>query len=436
MVLDFTNIFVIVFLAGTGIAFIFHHILEYIDYAERKKNGGIVPKVLQDIPAAKEKLDEEKLKRISSYENEKYFLWIPSSICSFILTICLVLFGFYPWLFTSISQLSFIKENSFLHIFLFFTLGGIPASIISLPFGIYRNFKLEKKYGFSNMTFKLWLTDSIKGILMSLILNAIMLFAINLVLNLFPSKWWLFAACVMFAFGAIMTIIYPKFIAPIFNKFSPLEEGELKSKIEVLLSKTGFVSDGLFVMDASKRSNHSNAYFTGFGKTKRIVLYDTLINQLSTDELVAVLGHELGHYKLKHIAKRIIAMFPLEFIVMLILFLLAQNVTLYNSFGFTFVTEQNISSFQAIGLFLSILLFEAVSFIITPVSGIISRKNEYAADKMAAEICGTPEHLISALVKLNSENLSELLPPKIYSFFMYSHPTLVERVTALKKLEK
>ncbi|MBR5932445.1 MAG: M48 family metallopeptidase [Treponema sp.] len=434
MVLNFSNCFVWVYIAGAAVTFIAGHILEYIDYAARKKNGGVIPEALRNIEAAENAFDEEKLKKITSYENEKYFFWIPKSILSTALNFCLVLFGFYPFVFSKLLTTGFVNPNSFLHIFLFMLIIGLPSTLLGIPFDIYRHFKLEKKYGFSNMTLKTWILDLIKGFAVSVVLSFILVFAVTFILNKFPSNWWILVASVMIAFSFIMMIIYPKFIAPLFNKFSPLEEGELKTKIQALLEKTGFVNDGLFVMDASKRSNHSNAYFSGFGKTKRIVLYDTLIKQLTTDELVAVLGHELGHYKLKHILKRVLFILPMEFVMMFVLYLLSQNVELYNSFGFMMVNETNIVNYQFVGLYLSMLLYEAVSFAATPLSGIMSRRDEYQADKYAAQICGNSKDLISALIKLNSENLSELLPPKIYSFFMYDHPTLVERVNALKKM--
>ncbi|MBR0154801.1 MAG: M48 family metallopeptidase [Treponema sp.] len=435
MVLNFSNCFVWIYIAGIAVTFIANHILEYIDYAARKKNGGVIPDELKDIEAAKTAFDEEKLKKITEYENEKYFFWIPKSVLGTALNLCLVLFGFYPFVFSKLAESNLITTNSFVHIFLFLVLIGVPSGILGIPFDIYLHFKLEKKYGFSNMTVKTCVLDFIKGFLVSIVLSLILVFAVTFILNKFPSNWWILVSSVMIAFSFIMMIIYPKFIAPLFNKFSPLEEGELKNKIQGLLEKTGFVNDGLFVMDASKRSNHSNAYFSGFGETKRIVLYDTLIKQLTTDELVAVLGHELGHYKLKHILKRVLFILPIEFLIMFVLYLLSQNVELYNSFGFMMVNETNIVNYQFIGLYLSTLLYEAVSFVTTPISGITSRRDEYQADKYAATICGKSDDLISALIKLNSENLSELLPPKIYSFFKYDHPTLVERVSALKKIQ-
>ena len=189
-------------------------------------------------------------------------------------------------------------------------------------------------------------------------------------------------------------------------------------------------------MDESKRSGHSNAYFSGFGKSKRIVLYDTLIKSLTADELASVLGHELGHFKLKHITKRLFVLIPLEFILMLALYLLAQNPNLYTAFGFSGIAASNVSQVQFIGLFLAAAIYGSVSEILSPLINFTSRKNEYAADAFAAEICGTSEHLILGLIKLNSENLSELLPPKLYVFWNFSHPTLIERIRNLKNTDK
>ena len=187
-------------------------------------------------------------------------------------------------------------------------------------------------------------------------------------------------------------------------------------------------------MDASKRSGHSNAYFSGFGKHKRIVLYDTLINQLTVGELEAVLGHELGHFKLKHILKRLLISIPLEVLVLYFVYCIAQFAPLYTSFGFDFGVE-NIPYFQFVGLFVVSLIWGSVSEIFTPLGNIKSRRDEYAADRFSVETCENKENMINALIKLNSENLSELLPPKIYAFWNYSHPTLIERISSIEKVE-
>ena len=210
-----------------------------------------------------------------------------------------------------------------------------------------------------------------------------------------------------------------------------LEEGEIKERIEKLFAKTGFKTSGIFTMDASRRSNHSNAYFTGFGKNKRIVLYDTLLKQLEPSEIEAVLGHELGHCKKHHIAKRMIVMIPLVFVSLLAASLIAKLPALYSAFGYE--PLNNVAPYiQPLGLLFIGLVFEGYGNIVSLVSNFFSRKDEFQADAYSKEMCGTSQPLISALIKLNKENLTELEPPKIYSMFNYSHPPLMERIKALE----
>ena len=435
---SFSNPFILIFLIGTFLSFVINHFLEFIDYKARCKNGGKIPEELAKIPLAAETFDTEKLKKITEYENAKYFVWIFSSILTLILNVVLVILGFYPWCFDLITEWFGFPAgigSTFICFILFMIFSSIPDEIIAIPFSLYREFHTEKKFGFSKMTLKLWIADYIKDTLLSMILIAFLKFAASLFCVKCPASWWWILAAVLIAFTFLMQIIYPKFIAPLFNKFEPLPEGELKDKISAILEKTGFKNDGLFVMDASKRSGHSNAYFSGFGKAKRIVLYDTLINSMASDELASVLGHELGHFKLKHIAKRLLMLIPLDFLVLFALYKLAQLPLLYEGFGFRYLQEQ-ISSVQFLGLFLAIIIWGSISEIFSPISNMSSRKHEFQADRFAAEVCGTGEHLITGLIKLNSENLSELFPPKIYVFWNFSHPTLVERVKALKDLEK
>lgn len=283
------------------------------------------------------------------------------------------------------------------------------------------------------MTFRLWILDGIKNLIVSLVMSAVLIAAMIAVLTGFPKLWWIFITCILFAFTLIMQILYPLVIAPLFNKFVPLEDGELKSRITSLMEQLGFKSTGIFVVDASKRSGHSNAYFTGIGKSKRIVLYDTLVKQLTTDELVAVLGHEFGHYKLHHIVRRICIMLPLEFLLMFLLYVFSQTTALYTGFGFA-VAQQQVQSVQFIGLFLSSLVAGSVQEILSPLMHLGSRRDEYAADAFSARLTKNPHALVTALIKLNSENLSELLLAKLYVIWNYSHPALSERVAALEAL--
>jgi STE24 endopeptidase len=432
---NFSNPFVLIFLCGTVATFLINHFLEFIDFRARSKNGGSIPPVLQKIPLATETFDTEKLKNISAYEDAKYFKWCISSVIMMALDLALVLFGFYPFVFNFICGLTGFPStiaNSFCAFFLFMLITAVPSFVLAIPFSLYDEFILEKKFGFSNMTWKLWITDQLKGIVVGLILISLLTFIAAVAFVKFATSWWFILAAIMIAFTFIMQVVYPKFIAPLFNKFSPLEDGEAKDKIMAILDRVGFKNGGLFVMDASKRSGHSNAYFSGFGKTKRIVLYDTLLKSLTPDELAAVLGHELGHFKLHHITKRLFIMIPMEFVITFLLYKMAHLVNMYNAFGFVNITAQNVAGAQFIGMFLAAMLWSSISEIISPVSNIFSRKQEYQADAFGADVCGSPEPLITGLIKLNSENLSELIPPKLYVFWNYSHPTLVERIEKLK----
>ena len=431
--INISNPFVILFVAGTLLSFFVNQILDFINFLSRKKTSGVFPKELENIPSAAV-FDREKLKKISDYENVKYFFSIPQALVSVALTLFLALSGFYPWLlnkclFNGIPS-GFIQ--TFISAFLFFFLASIPELIISVPFSLYSEFKIEKQFGFSKMTLKLWLLDQVKGFIVSMIFTAILLFAMIGVMSAFPKFWWIFLAAVMFLFSLVMQVLYPLVIAPVFNKFSPLEDGELKTRLENLLAKTGFKSSGVFLMNASKRSGHSNAYFGGMGKSKRIVLFDTLVSQLTPQEIEAVLGHELGHYKLKHIVKRFVLSVPFVVLLMYLLFFCSTHISIYTGFGFGFCEGAIVPpSLQFVGLFLSSMVWSELSFLITPVTNFMSRKDEYQADNFSKEITKNPDALVSGLIKLNSENLSELIPSKIYAFWNYSHPTLLERIKNL-----
>lgn len=420
--MDFSNIFVRIFLAGTVFTFFLDMILERIDFSFRKKNGRKIPEVLNGF------VDSDTLEKTCLYEDAKYNIWIPSSILELFLSLYLVFCGFYPVLFERIWSWT---DNSFFAALLFLILGGIPGTILSIPFSLYSEFGIEKHFGFSNMTFSMWISDLIKGFFINLVIISPLLLAMTGLFKYASDWWWILLGCVYLAFSIGISIIYPIFIAPIFNKFTPLEDGELKTRLEELLKKCGFKASGLFVMDASRRSGHSNAYFTGFGKSKRVVLYDTLIEQLTVDEIEAVLGHELGHYKHHHILKRMIFMIPGVFAALFISSMLIKLPSLYSGFGFVSV-EVVPYQMMFVGVFLLSLVFGELGTIFSPIVNFFSRHDEFQADAFAKKICGTGEPLCTALIKLNKENLSEIQVPKIYSVFNYNHPPLLERISSLR----
>lgn len=320
------------------------------------------------------------------------------------------------------------EANSLFTGLIFFGILGVVSSLFSLPKTLYFTFVIEEKYGFNKTTWKTFISDMFKGALLSVILGAPIIYSILLIMEKLGENWWVYAFCFLTATQLLLIFIYPTFIAPFFNKFSPLPEGEIKNKILNLLSRCGFKSSGLFVMDASKRSGHGNAYFTGFGKNKRIVFFDTLINSLEPEEVEAVLAHELGHMKKKHVLKGMLKSFLFSFIGFAILGMLMKNTAFFNGHG-----VQTISNYMALTLFS--MVAGTYTFLLTPLSSWSSRKHEYEADSFAAEN-SEAQKLISALIKMYKDNASSLTPDPLFSKFYFSHPPALERVSYLESLLK
>ena len=299
-------------------------------------------------------------------------------------------------------------------------------SLLDLPFAAYRSFVIEAKFGFNQMTWKLFIIDTLKGALLGVALGGAVLGAAVWLMTSLGTLWWLWAWFAWMAFNLLLLWLFPTFIAPLFNKFVPMPDGPLKARIEALLARTGFRSQGLFVMDGSTRSNHGNAYFSGFGSAKRIVLFDTLISRLDESEVEAVLAHELGHFKRRHIVKRIAVLFALSLLFLWLLGELANAAWFYAGLGVT-----QISAGSALTLFA--LVLPVFTFIFHPLTSISSRKHEYEADAFAAGITGA-QPLIAALTKLYKDNAATLTPDKWFSAFYDSHPPAPLRVARLKTL--
>ncbi|MBB6478617.1 M48 family metallopeptidase [Spirochaeta isovalerica] len=300
------------------------------------------------------------------------------------------------------------------------------SSLISLPLTLYSQFVIEEEFGFNKMTFRLYLSDMVKNGILSLVLFVPLLLGLFLFMDKSGSLWWLYTYLFFTAFQLVISLLYPLVIAPIFNKFTELEEGELKNRLFALAERTSFKTSGIFIMDGSRRSAHSNAYFTGFGKARRIVLFDTLLKQLSHEELEAVLAHEIGHFKKKHILKRLVFSLISAFALFYGLSILLDFTPLYEAFGFK---ENTLPALLVILSFVT----GPISFFIKPVFSLFSRKDEYEADRFAALTLKNGKPLIDALIVLGKENLSNLTPHKIYSAFHYSHPVLSERISALER---
>ena len=307
---------------------------------------------------------------------------------------------------------------------------SLITGVIDLPFSWYRQFTIEEQFGFNRMTPALFFTDLIKGVLLGLAIGLPLLWVVLTLMTEAGEYWWVWTWFVWVAFNALMLWLFPTFIAPLFNKFKPLEDGPLKDRIEDLLKRCDFTSQGLFIMDGSKRSAHGNAYFTGMGKAKRIVFFDTLIERLSPEEIEAVLAHELGHFKRQHIRKRLIQSFALSFLVLALLGWISTKAWFYLSLGVT----PDINGYNAgLALALFSLVMPVFGFFLTPINSMGSRKHEYEADSFAAEKSSAKD-LISALVKLYQDNAATLTPDPLYSKFYDSHPPAPLRISHLQQL--
>ncbi len=298
--------------------------------------------------------------------------------------------------------------------------------IIELPLSLYRIFGLEQSFGFNKMTVKLFMFDLLKNSVVGLLIGTPLLLLILYIMENSGQYWWFYVWLTWFGFSLLMMWAYPAFIAPLFNQFRPLDNAELKTRIENLLTRNGFKSQGIFVMDGSTRSTHGNAYFTGLGANKRIVFFDTLIDELSFDEIEAVLAHELGHFKCHHIRKRLTIIGAMFLIGLAILGWLRNEAWFYHGLG-----VEQASSYMALILF--ILVSPAFTFFLQPVFSVISRKHEFEADDFAAAQAQT-DHLITALVSLYRENANTLTPDPWYSAFHDSHPPAPIRIAHLKRM--
>ena len=298
------------------------------------------------------------------------------------------------------------------------------SSLMELPFDYYKQFKLEEQFGFNKMTPKLFFSDTIKNTLIGAAIGLPLVWLTLTIMQSTGELWWLYAWIVWSAFQLLMLALYPTLIAPLFNKFTPLQDDSIRSRIENLMQRVGFASKGLFVMDGSKRSAHGNAYFSGFGAAKRIVFFDTLLARLAPGEIEAVLAHELGHFKLKHIVKRIVVMFALSLGFLALLGWLKQQVWFYTGLG---VNPMLIGSNDAMALILFMLALPVFTFVFAPLASLTSRKHEFEADAFAAQHTNAQD-LVSALVKLYEDNASTLTPDPLHSAFYDSHPPASVRI--------
>lgn len=315
-----------------------------------------------------------------------------------------------------------------LHQILLVVAFAVVSGALDLPFSYYRQFVLEQRFGFNKMSVGLWIADMVKGGLVGAVIGLPLLWVVLTLMDKTGNLWWLYAWLVWTGFQLLMMVLYPTVIAPMFNKFTPLADESLKARIEGLMARVGFASKGLFVMDGSKRSAHGNAYFSGFGANKRIVFFDTLLSRLAPPEIEAVLAHELGHFKLKHIVKRMVVLFALSLVFLAVLGYLKGQAWFYTGLG---VEPLLGASNDAMALLLFMLVLPVFTFPFSPLSSFTSRKHEFEADAFAAANSDARD-LVSALVKMYEDNASTLTPDPIHSAFYDSHPPAWVRVRQLQ----
>ena len=317
------------------------------------------------------------------------------------------------------------SDRELLQGLIFFAVLALISLLFSVPSSYYRTFYIEERHGFNRQTRKGFILDLLKGVVVSTVLGGLLLTALLLIMMYAGVWWWLYGWMFVFGFSLLTMWIYPTLLAPLFNKFRPIAVGELRDAIFAMAAKVGFKTESIYVMDASKRSSHGNAYFTGvFGK-KRIVLFDTLLNTLANNEVVAVLAHEIGHYKLHHIRWQLLRAFVMTGVIFLLLDTFISREGFYQAFSL-----QGISSYGALTVFF--LWFSLIEFLLQPITSLLSRRNEFAADAFAQRAMAGSEHLVAGLLKLRADSKAMPLAHPLFSAVYHSHPPIIERVQALR----
>ncbi len=390
--------------------------LRYLNLVYLQVHGHTVPPEFQGV------IDPALLKKISDYTVENSRAGLVESIIGNVITVVFLfggLLGVYDhWVLSVTGSLLWGG-------LLFYFILMYAGMLLDIPFSLYRNFKIENRYGFNTMTMRLWLTDFFKSIAISSVLGSVVVLSALSIIQDSPAWWWLWVWMFFLAFGIFIMYISPFVIEPLFFKFEPVKAEGLEEKVRVLMESAGLKVGRVFQVDASRRSRHSNAYFTGIGKVKRIVLFDTLIDQMTHEEILAVLAHEVGHWKKRHVLKRIVQTEAAAFCGLFLAYHLLRWDGLPGMIGLAD------ASFFARVVILGFLGSLAM-FPLTPLLSYLSRRDELEADRFASELTGRPDAMASALVKLSRENLANLHPHPLYAKFHYSHPPVVERIRELQ----
>lgn len=393
--------------------------LGLLNLRHQGKHGSQIPEELAGT------LDSDRLARISAYTADRARLALTTSLLS---SASIALFVFGGWLERYDTWISSLSDSFVWQGVLFFLGLALAETLISLPFSLYATFRIEARHGFNRMTVALFWSDFAKSLLVSAILITLACSGALALMSAAPDTWWIWVWGFFVCLGLLLMYLGPYVIEPLFFKMRPLEAQGLVEEVRTLAERAGVHVGRVLTMDASRRSAHSNAYFTGIGRTKRVVLFDTLLDQLSRREVLSVLSHELGHWQKRHIQKRLLSMYALALGVFFAVFHLTAWPELPQLVG------ASSASFPARLVILAVA-GSVVSFVITPLASFISRRHEWEADRFASELWGAPGDLADALVKLSRENLANLHPHPLYAAFYYSHPPVLERVGKLRRLQ-
>jgi len=389
-------------------------VIEIINAVHIKKCGEKLPS------AFKGYIDEQELRKMNQYTLDNIHFGFVQTAAGIVIFLFIILSGLLPWLDEYLSDTNFIVAG-----LIFFAVPGLLGAIADLPFDYYHSFVIEERYEFNRKTFGIWVSDGLKSLIIACLLGIVLLSSLFLMVRHLGSAWWVCAWAIFSCFQLVMTVLYPTLIAPLFNRFVLLEDPDLTGRIKALAEEEGVNIRGVYQMDATKRSRHTNAYLSGLGKTKRIVLFDSLVKSHERDEIVAVLAHEIGHLKKGHMKKELLIISAFS----LVLFFLASKMiiweAMFQGFGFSRMSPY-------VGLFLVGVLWYPLGLFFSPVVTGLSRKFEREADMYAVKITGSPGPFLRALKRMAKDNLSNLWPHPVYVWFNYSHPPLLERIKRLE----
>jgi len=390
--------------------------LEILNRRRLARQGREVPEPMKGF------IDEDKLDRITAYSVEKSRVFVFEKTVGDAILFGIILFGPFNYLAGCLSALGIPFVWAGLIFFLFL---GLVFFVMGLPFDYYQTFSVEERYGFNRSDLRTWVADKVKEALLSTALLVVLLGPVLWAIRAFPNYWWFWGFVIASVVQLVLVVLYPVLIAPIFNKFEPLQDDTLARHVKEMAQDVGMRTKGIFQMDAGKRSTHSNAYFAGLGKARRIVLFDTLLNSLSHEEILGVLAHEMGHFKLKHILKSYLAGQAIMFVGFYLTYLMLNWDLPYQAFGFD--PSQSYAVFFLVGIF-----WRRLGFFLRPLYMIFSRRAERQADLFAVRLRQNAQPLGTALKKMAEQNLSNLNPHPVYVWFYYSQPPFLERITMLE----